>query len=302
MEAMKSFDIKMTNGPSNRDSKYVLDNWLRVDPQLLKIDMPNEIGLMIDSYFYAGDEWNACGKNLQINPNNNHNKVVNIGSKDINLWGMSVSKGSAYGLQIVCPPSENDDKDNNKQGIGEYYWKLRMGPENEYTFAVGFVKEEHGIKDCNKWCFNNEHAIGIYSDTEIWSNGDKLSDDGIQFKARDIVNLCIDYNRKGVYVQRLEYLEDTYGGYKQISDDDDDDDDDMLDDGKRADDDFDDNQIITDVGIPRNFIIGDVKKVFGGIDVESNYRLACYLRKDYQNVEIIKFSTQPFVEWTLEES
>ena len=282
--------VILSEDPKNMDCEYVIDNWLRVDTNLSKLKVPKDVHLIIDSYFYGGDEWIAWGKNLEIvqNDNNNNSKIQNIGSTvDDDQNDYYRSRGSAYGLRVVDPSCSD-----------QYYWKIRVGDEYEYTYAVGFVKEDNGVIDGNGWYIKNQSSVGIYSDKQIWTNSVLLCNDGILFRNKDLINLCIDYNKMGVYVQRLEYIGNVYNDYQQISDEDDDYDAAI---NMNLNINENDNKI-TDKEIPKNYIIHDAKRVFGGIDVNSNYRLACYLRTENQNVEIIKFSTHPFKEWQVEET
>eukprot|EP01084_Bolivina_argentea_P136953 241211_1 len=272
--------VKISNNPRERDCEYVLGHWIRIDLNS-KLNIPNAICSLIHSYFYCGDEWCAFSKYLCIVNRSNNAKIEDIGSNEYNIFGDMKARGSAYGLQIIEPPS-------NSNTISKYYWKLKMSAEYDYTYAIGFIREEDGI--LNQWYIEKQYSVGIYSDTQIWTQSNLLCNDGIGFKENDLINLCLDYDIGCVYAQRCEYIEYIDHGYQKMSDDENGYngcEQDVID-------------IITDVEIHKNYIVHKAQRVFNGIDVDAKYRLACYLRTKYQNVEIIKFSQQPFKEWNID--
>eukprot|EP01083_Nonionella_stella_P081910 225910_1 len=257
MDILGAFDVKLSDNPKVMDSFYVLDHWKRLD---VKTRVPKDICALIHLYFYCGDEWIAFGKHLHIANDCNNAKL-----ECMDTFSNTSTRGSGYGLTIVEPPA-------NDSITSRYYWKLQMGATHSWSYAIGFARECDGIIDANTWYIKNKYSVGIYCDGEVWTQGAILHNKGIGWKENDIINLCLDYNSKCVYVQRCQLISN---------------------DGNT-------DSRITETEITKNYNIHKARRVFNGIDSKSNYRLCCYLRALDHTVEIIKFSEQAFKEWDID--
>eukprot|EP01084_Bolivina_argentea_P134802 237661_1 len=230
------------------------------------------------------DEWEECGDNLQIlrETYSGHSKIVNIGK--IRNHSGGIKRGSGYGSCVV--------------NEGVHYWKLKILYKNEHndpyniTFAVGFVPKKYGFSKRNHWFLSHDKSFGLYSDGQIMCSSRKKSNHGITMQNKDIINICLDFNRTCLFVQRCEFIKSH----------------------KRT-------RRLSSSSIPNkrhrpnssnlppqspvsgmDYKVHSVKKIplerFGVRSLSDGYRLACYLREKGQSITILDYATNPFEEWS----
>ena len=233
------------------------------------------IQIEYNPFVYINDYWTYCGRNLKLVDFGT--QVVNIGEKDSNVEGegkqkekeeddanvmvynyisraldVGYARGSCFGY--------------NKCQQGKHYWKIESNNVKNlmaYTFAIGFVSTNEcklNDKEANEWYVAHKNAVGLYSDRQVWSNGDLIKNvKFLKMNRNCILLLCLNFDDQIIEGKLLKITRT--------------------------------KQVVVDQTSLIQF-----NQV--GLDVNQEYRLACYLRGVGQSIKIIDYQKEPFDEWT----